>query len=131
MSNITKSLHGSLIEHVFLQKIYVPPQNLYMALFSDVIPIGGAGVEIKAGEYRRQVVKLRKGEGPQPMIYNTNIVMFPKALTDWGNIVEVAIMDAAEGGTMLMHTRIDMKKAKRIEEDDVFSYEVGGFRIRY
>ena len=85
--------------------------NVYVALFTSATDDAGGGIEVIGGGYARQLVGLSEAIGAGGLTSNAADIIFPTATADWGTVTHVAIMDAATGGNMIMHSPLDASKA--------------------
>ena len=84
--------------------------NAYVALFTTATTDAGGGTEVSGGGYARQPVGLSAASGAGGSTSNAADITFPTATADWGTVTHVAIMDAATGGNMIMHSPLDASK---------------------
>jgi hypothetical protein len=76
--------------------------TFYLALFTaDPGPTGSMASEVAAAEYARQVITFG-APAPAGVVANDAIILFPDAVSGWGTITWVGIMDtlATGGGTV-------------------------------
>ena len=85
--------------------------DAYVALFTTATTDAGGGTEVTGGAYARQLVGLSAASGAGGLTSNAADIVFPTATADWGTVTHVAIMDAATGGNMIMHSPLDASKA--------------------
>ena len=85
--------------------------NAYVALFTTATDDAGGGIEVSGGGYARQLVGLSEASGAGGLTSNAADITFPTATADWGTVTHIAIMDAATGGNMIMHSPLDASKA--------------------
>ena len=85
--------------------------NAYVALFTSATTDAGGGTEVSGGGYARQLVGLSAASGAGGLTSNAADIIFPTATADWGTVTHIAIMDAATGGNMIMHSPLDASKA--------------------
>ena len=83
----------------------------YVALFTTATTDAGGGTEVSGGGYARQLAGLSAASGAGGLTSNTADITFPTATADWGTVTDVAIMDAATAGNMIMHSPLDASKA--------------------
>jgi len=84
--------------------------NAYVALFTTATTDAGGGTEVSGGGYARQLVGLSAASGVGGLTSNAADIIFPTATADWGTVTHIAIMDAATGGNMIMHSPLDASK---------------------
>ena len=82
----------------------------YVALFTTATTDAGGGTEVSGGGYARQLVGLSEASGAGGLTSNAADIIFPTATADWGTVTHIAIMDAATGGNMIMHSPLDASK---------------------
>ena len=82
----------------------------YVALFTTATNDAGGGTEVTGGGYARQLVGLSAASGAGGSTSNAADITFPTATADWGTVTDVAIMDAATLGNMIMHSPLDASK---------------------
>ena len=85
--------------------------NAYVALFTTATTDAGGGTEVSGGGYARQLVGLSAAIGAGGLTSNAADIIFPTATANWGTVTHIAIMDAATGGNMIMHSPLDASKA--------------------
>lgn len=76
-------------------------QQCYVGLFND-------GVEVAQSDYLRQPVVFDGAIDGQLM--NNKDILFPIALSDWGEVNQIGIVDAAIGGNQLFLTNAEFVK---------------------
>ena len=84
--------------------------DAYVALFTTATTDAGGGTEVSGGSYARQLVGLSAASGAGGSTSNAEDITFPTATADWGTVTDVAIMDAATAGNMIMHSPLDASK---------------------
>ena len=98
-----------------------------MALFTTATTDAGGGTEVSGGGYARQLVGLSAASGAGGLISNAADIVFPTATADWGTVTHAAIMDAATGGNMIMHSPLDASKT--IAVGDTFKINMGDLNV--
>ena len=101
--------------------------NAYVALFTTATADDGTGTEVSGGGYARQLVGLSEAIGAGGLTSNAADIIFPTATADWGTVTHIAIMDAATGGNMIMHSPLDASKA--IATGDTFKINMGDLNV--
>lgn len=104
MSGFSTYLDNKILAHVFNGTVYNTPAK-YWALFksatglTDNSPVKD---EVTGEGYAR--VKAENSSFTTPaasVVKNANAIEFPVAISNWGRVTHVAIMDAATGGNVL------------------------------
>lgn len=104
MSGFSTYLDDKILGHVFNGKAYATPAK-YWALFASAEGLtdnSPAKDEVTGEGYAR--VKAEDSAFTTPaasMVKNANAIEFPVAISNWGRVTHVAIMDAATGGNVL------------------------------
>jgi len=101
MSAISNYLEDALINHVFRNTAYTPPETIYVALYTTDPTDADTGTEVSGGDYARQAVTFAvPSDGATS---NTADITFPEATANWGTITHVGLRDAATGGNLLWY----------------------------
>lgn len=96
---ISKYLANKLLDHSLGVTSYQMPSQVYIGLFS-IAPINGeGGTEITGAGYARQVITV--GSASSGLTANTNLIQFPIATEDWGEVVAAGIWDSLTDGNWL------------------------------
>lgn len=104
MSGFSTYLDNKILGHVFNGTAYATPAK-YWALFTSAKGLtdnSSAKDEVTGEGYVR--VKAENSAFTTPsasVVKNANAIEFPAAISNWGRITHVAIMDAATGGNVL------------------------------
>lgn len=104
MSGFSTYLDNKILAHVFNGTVYTTPAK-YWALFTSAKGLtdnGSAKDEVTGEGYAR--VKVANNAFTTPSageVKNANNIEFPVAVSNWGRVAYVAIMDAATGGNVL------------------------------
>jgi len=125
MAEFTDFMENKIIDHMLRNQSYTPPATVYVALFTTATTDAGGGTEVSGGAYARQAVTLSAASGGASE--NSAEISFPQATADWGTITHVALMDAATGGNMLMHTALD--ESKTVNNGDTFKINAGDLDV--
>jgi len=125
MAEFSDYLENKIIDHMLRNQSYTPPTTVYLALFTTATTDAGGGTEVSGGAYARQAVTLSAASGGASE--NSAEISFPQATADWGTITHVALMDAATGGNMLMHTALD--ESKTVNNGDTFKINAGDLDV--
>jgi hypothetical protein len=125
MAEFTDFMENKIIDHMLRNQSYTPPSTVYVALFTSAPSDAGGGTEVSGGSYARQAVTLSAASGGASE--NSAVITFPTATADWGTVTHLALMDAATGGNMLMHTPLDASKT--VNNGDTFKINAGDLDI--
>lgn len=138
MSAMSDYIEQNLLKLLFRGTALTPPST-YVALFITDPAETGAGTEVAGGAYARQRVytdgvtqpywtapAAEAGGGHE--VRNAQVITFPDATADWGNVGYVAIYDAATGGNMLFAGALT--SAKSILAGDVFRFKVDDLKVQ-
>lgn len=104
MSGFSTYLDNKILGHVFNGTAYATPAK-YWALFTSAKGLtdnSSAKDEVTGEGYAR--VKAENSAFTTPsasVVKNANVIEFPVAISNWGRITHVAIMDAATDGNVL------------------------------
>lgn len=115
MSAMTNYLENKLIDHVFRGIPFPAPTNLHYALLVGSPDDTNTISEVVGGSYARVAVACNTSNwagtqsagstttstGNSGTTSNNNVITFPAPTANWGDVVAVAIMDAASGGNVL------------------------------
>lgn len=127
MAVMTKYLLDKLMDHVLRGIAYVPPKNVYLAMFTTKISTDGKGQEVNTVGYERQPVvfgnKLFQG-----YLKNSSKIEFSVASDSWGEVQELAIMEERTGDKILFHGPMSMRK--KIDKGDRALINIGELVIR-
>jgi hypothetical protein len=114
---MTNWFENRLIDFIFRGQNYIPPTNLYVALFSTRITDDAEAEELSGDGYARVIAprslfawagtqgpgSVEISNGNTGRTSNNNTVQFPVAQGEWGTALWWAIMDAPAGGNMLYY----------------------------
>ena len=78
---------------------FVPPDAIYVALYTVIPTVAGSGTEVSGGGYVRVGVTFTVPQNGQ--VQSAAEVLFPVALDAWGTVEGFAFLDASSGGNML------------------------------
>ncbi|MFO8006183.1 MAG: hypothetical protein R6V05_00440 [Candidatus Brocadiia bacterium] len=105
-------LANRMLDHTFLQDAYTPPSPLYLALSTANPTDDGTGLsEPSGGSYSR--VSVSAGDWTAASggaVQNATAIEFPRATASWGVVSDVAWMDAATEGNVLLHGTLALPK---------------------
>jgi len=119
MSGFTRELENKVLNHIFRNESYTPPEKVYVGLFTSAGEVAGAG-------YTRQEITFR--ESSNGRIVNDNEIRFPIAEEDWGTITRAGVFDSQTGGTQLTETTVN--ETEVIENKQVM-YAIGDFEVEF
>ena len=127
MAEFSTYLENKIIDHILRNQSYTPPATVYVALFTADNGLEGGTItgEVSGGAYARQAVTLSAASDGESS--NSADIEFPTATADWGTITHVALMDAASGGNVLMHSALDASKT--VNNGDTFKINAGDLDI--
>ena len=121
---------------------YSSPATVYVALFTSDDSTGATGENLEAGTLTNEVSTSGTGYARQSVTFgtitngvvsNSGNVTFPTALTNWGTITHVAVMDAnstddsAGAGNVLFYGALTT--AREILIDDTFQITATNLQI--
>ena len=108
MGCISKYLGDAILNEAFRDVNYVPPTTVYLGLYTSDPGDTNTGTEVSNAEYARQVVAFDAPTyvGGKSTILNTLDVVYPIALTSWGTVTHVGVLDALTGGHLLYYGSI-------------------------
>ena len=106
MAGMTDHLETQLLGAVLNGTAYTSPTALYVWLFtSDPTETGSEGTEVSDTAYVRQQVTF--DPVTDGTASNTNLIEFATAVSDYGTITHIAILDAVTGGNMLFYQELE------------------------
>lgn len=102
------------------QFTYTFPATVYVALFTaDPTDTGSQVNEVTGGAYARQAVTW--GTIATGSTTNSVAITFPVAISSWGNITHIGVMDASTAGNMLYGGALGTPKIVGIGDDASFA----------
>lgn len=130
MSNMSDYLENKIVDHIFRARAFTAPATLYVALFTTAEPDAGGGTEVSGGAYARVAVTpsdtaFNATQGGTPAAAssgtggataNAAAITFPAPTANWGQVTDIAIMDASSGGNVLF--RNTLTTAKTVNNGD-------------
>ena len=127
MAEFSTYLENKIIDHMLRNQAFTPPTTVYVALFTADNGLEGGTItgEVSGGAYARQADTLSAASDGESS--NSADIEFPTATADWGTITHVALMDAASGGNVLMHSPLDASKT--VNNGDTFKINAGDLDI--
>lgn len=124
---LTAHLRHSFFDHLLRGVPYVPPEKLYLALYTSKIDDSGRGQEVSVAGYKRQVVKFVTA-GMRGRYVNDDDISFGLAEEPWGTIKSIAVVDAEKGGNVLFFGPPKIEKS--IVARDEPKFRKGDFLVR-
>lgn len=115
---------------------YSSPATVYVALFTSDDSTGATSELLEAGTLTNEVSTSATGYGRQSVTFgtitngvvsNSANVTFSTALTNWGTITHVAVMDASTAGNVLFYGALTT--AREILTDDTFQITATNLQI--
>lgn len=161
MTAFSDYLESGLLHHVFRGESFPKPANIAIALCSGVPVDSDTGIsnyanggplpELPSGDaegndtgYRRYNLSSPAGSGNDVwnysqqdhnagsgLIKNANTLLFPTALTDWGWVSGIAIVDSGEYGVgnMLMYAQLNNPRV--IYQGDSVKFDLSTLQIKF
>lgn len=120
-------LANKLLDHVFKTTSYSQPTNIYVALADTTIADGTTGTTISepaGGSYERKQHEAYDAAASGAS-ENDGAITFVTATASWGTITDVALIDAATVGNILLYAQLDAAKA--VGNGDVAQFDDGAF----
>lgn len=100
---LSNYLENKIIDHVLRNTPYTTPgTQVWLALYTADPTDADAGTEVTGGSYARQQVTAWDAPAARATA-NTNVITFPQASANWGNVTHIGIRDASAGGNLLFH----------------------------
>lgn len=127
MSAKTDYLETALLNNVLRGIVFTPPTFIYIGLFTVSPGESGGGTEVSGGAYVRKQVDF---DAPVSGVAQNSApgITFPAASASWGEVVAMALFDAATGGNMLYYG--PLTEARTVEQNDVFQFPAGALNIQ-
>lgn len=126
-------LANLLNDHVLLNQVYTPPTEVWVAVFTSAgglrSNILASQTEVIEASYTRlpiDSILLSFTQAVDGVSSNVEDWIFPTALTDWGILTFVAVMDAATAGNVLIYDPIGT--ARDIRTNDTLNFPAGSLR---
>lgn len=134
MTAASNYLENKILDATLNVASYTSPSTLYLALFTNAS--GNAANNLEQGTltdevstsgtgYQRQTIAFNAASGGSSA--NTATVTFPIALSSWGTISHVGIMDGQTGSNVLYWGAVTT--AKPIDVDDTFQVSTNNITI--
>jgi len=140
MAAMSNYLENKLIDHIFRTTPYTAPTNIYIALYTSATADDGSGTEVTGGSYARVSVAPTNANwrgtqgnttgvssGTSGLADNAADIVFTTATGSWGEVTDVAIMDAATAGNMLFNGTLS--SSKTVDSGDTFKFNLGDLDI--
>lgn len=91
----------NVVLNTFLRNTsFVPPVQVFLALFTASPTASGGGTEVAGNGYGRQLIVFTSPSSGQ--CSNTADIVFPTAFgADWGTVTSYGVYDASSGGNLL------------------------------
>jgi hypothetical protein len=161
MTAFSDYLESGLLHHIFRGQSFPKPTNIAIALCSGVpsesstavsnYKNGGPLPELPSGNSSNQLTGYARYNLGNPasqgnsvwtyalddhnagsgLIKNTSTILFPTALTDWGWVSGIAIVDSGEYGTgnMLMYAQLNNPRI--IYQGDSVKFDLSTLQIKF
>jgi hypothetical protein len=136
MGTFSTYLAGDLLNHAFVAgSSYVPPPNVYVALYTNNPTPAGGGTEVTGDpNYTRRVITFGAASGTPANVQNNAEVQWPVATVNWGLIFSAGLLDAATGGNLLAYGLMLTPDGitatpKLVNAGDVFLINTGAFIV--
>jgi hypothetical protein len=136
MGTFSTYLAGGLLNHAFVPgSSYVPPPNVYVALYTQNPTPAGAGVEVTGDpNYTRQSITFAAATGAPATIQNSAQVAWSVATANWGMVLSAGLLDAPVVGNLLAYGLMlgpdgITATPKLVGIGDVFLINTGGFVV--
>lgn len=106
--SLSNPYEKKVLGHLFRGQSFAAPTSVYAALFTDDTGFesGAPANEITGGGYQRVEITCDTTEFSEPtdagVMNNLKNIEFPTALDDWGPVGAMAIMEAQNGGDMII-----------------------------
>ena len=129
--SVSVNLQNALLDHVFKTAAYTPPTNIYIALSTSTIDSadtgGSIGGEVTGKGYARVTCNTWDA-ADAGYTENTGEVTFAEATADWGTITDLALVDGATTGNVLVYGKLVSPLG--VEEGDVLMFPEGTLQVR-
>lgn len=128
MTDLSSYLKYHLLQHVLRNEYFVPPANIYVALFNFPTTDDDVTPELDKGGYARQPVFFEEPDGSYESVSTTELLFGP-ASENWGEITHFALYDAPVGGNMLLHGPVD--DADVVDAGQTYVFEPAGVIVTF
>ena len=133
MSAFSDYLEDKLLRHTLRNEAYVPPEKLYIGLFTS--PTGdleGVGSEVVGNGYLRIRVTFAEpamnDDGGTSCANDTDLRSPQPSTAPWGAVSHFALFDAPAGGNRLYHG--PLVATRLIETNDLFFVAKGDLVVK-
>lgn len=113
MSAASDFLENKLLDHTLRNVAYTAPATVYLALFTSNTGLEtnnlGSATEITGDAYQRTAATFGNA-AVSGSISNSASITFPTALSNWGIVTDVALVDASTGGNVLYYGALTVEK---------------------
>lgn len=124
MASFSDYLENAVLNHVFRNTALPSPASVHMALFTVAPTDAGGGTEVATGGYARQPVTFGAPSGGA--IANSSAVSFTASGANFGDVVAVALFDAASAGNMLAWHTIT---TATVNDGDTLEFAIGDLDV--
>lgn len=144
MAAMTNYLENKLIDHTFRGVTYSAPTTLYAALLLALPDDTGVLTEVTGAGYSRVAItsntinwsgtqgagSTAASTGTSGTTTNNTAITFPAPTGNWGDVIAVALIDAANGGNALLvgvltdNVTINSGSPAPIFPANTFSYQI-------
>lgn len=138
MSKLSNYAEAALLDLLYNDTAFTPPDPTYIALYTDDPTDADTGTEVTGGSYARAAVNANGGGAPEwalavvdgigYKVTNDDDVTFPTATASWGTVTHVGVHDAVSGGNLLHFFELDNSKTVGI--GDIAKFEAGLIELR-
>lgn len=126
MSAFSNYAENRILNHIVGQAVFELPV-VYIALFNEAPTEAGGGTEVSGAGYQRIAVSGLFADAVDGSISTAHDLMWDAAEGAWGTIVGAALMDAEEGGNVLVYG--EAASPKTLEEGDSYRIPAGALTI--
>jgi hypothetical protein len=118
-------LKNALIDHALSKTAFTMPANMYLVASTTTISADGTGITEPSGNgyARREVLASELDAAAAGSAANNADLEFAEATGSWGDITDIALMDASSGGNLLMFDALP--SSKTIGANDVLRVKSG------
>lgn len=137
----TDFLENLIVDHLFRTRTWSKPTVQYIALFTAAPSDSGGGTEVTGGSYARvnlaplnanwtatQGGTTGDSSGSSGLVTNALAITFPAPTAGWGTVTHFAIMDALNGGNMLIWDALTAQRTI-LSGDPAPSFAIGALQI--
>jgi hypothetical protein len=108
-----EAMENDVLTHQFRSGSWTKPTALWVAVLTATPEDTGGMVEVSAAEYARQQRDPSDANWPQAAdnsVYNADAISYAEPVTDWGEVIAVALFDAETGGNLRAYQLLDTPK---------------------